>query len=193
MFSVRASCRSALLSAVVPPGGVAPGVAVGPSTQGGVQALRRSPSMEPSLDDSPSKVPKSWSFGERSRTRQAFRIRGAASRQNSEGEAGWPQTAVHRVATRGRQIIPVTFCRLTHWKGYRKIFIYWASDGGIMCVHFSTSYFYYISSIYKLQCSKLNIENSFYFDIPLPSVNMSVCILVKYLTWTWTFCSELNI
>ncbi|XP_043978088.1 potassium voltage-gated channel subfamily KQT member 2 isoform X1 [Gambusia affinis] len=69
---------------VVPPGGVAPGVAVGPSTQGGVQALRRSPSMEPSLDDSPSKVPKSWSFGERSRTRQAFRIRGAASRQNSE-------------------------------------------------------------------------------------------------------------
>ncbi|XP_014869951.1 potassium voltage-gated channel subfamily KQT member 2, partial [Poecilia latipinna] len=69
---------------VVPPGSVAPGVAVGPSTPGGVQALRRSPSMEPSLDDSPSKVPKSWSFGERSRTRQAFRIRGAASRQNSE-------------------------------------------------------------------------------------------------------------
>uniref|UniRef100_A0A3P9PMU5 Potassium voltage-gated channel subfamily KQT member 2 n=1 Tax=Poecilia reticulata TaxID=8081 RepID=A0A3P9PMU5_POERE len=57
---------------------------MGPSTPGGVQALRRSPSMEPSLDDSPSKVPKSWSFGERSRTRQAFRIRGAASRQNSE-------------------------------------------------------------------------------------------------------------
>ncbi|XP_062271166.1 LOW QUALITY PROTEIN: potassium voltage-gated channel subfamily KQT member 2-like [Scomber scombrus] len=49
-----------------------------------VQALRRSPSMEPSLEESPSKVPKSWSFGERSRTRQAFRIRGAASRQNSE-------------------------------------------------------------------------------------------------------------
>ncbi|XP_078139679.1 potassium voltage-gated channel subfamily KQT member 2 isoform X7 [Centroberyx gerrardi] len=47
-------------------------------------ALRRSPSAEPSLEDSPSKVPKSWSFGERSRTRQAFRIRGAASRQNSE-------------------------------------------------------------------------------------------------------------
>uniref|UniRef100_UPI0037E7008C potassium voltage-gated channel subfamily KQT member 2 isoform X2 n=1 Tax=Semicossyphus pulcher TaxID=241346 RepID=UPI0037E7008C len=51
---------------------------------GGNQAIRRSPSMEPSLEDSPSKVPKSWSFGERSRTRQAFRIRGAASRQNSE-------------------------------------------------------------------------------------------------------------
>ncbi|XP_036007598.1 potassium voltage-gated channel subfamily KQT member 2 isoform X1 [Fundulus heteroclitus] len=69
---------------VVPPGSVGPGVGVGPGTPGGVQALRRSPSMEPSLDESPSKVPKSWSFGERSRTRQAFRIRGAASRQNSE-------------------------------------------------------------------------------------------------------------
>uniref|UniRef100_A0A4W6FKE9 Potassium voltage-gated channel subfamily Q member 2 n=1 Tax=Lates calcarifer TaxID=8187 RepID=A0A4W6FKE9_LATCA len=54
-----------------------------------VQALRRSPSMEPNLEESPSKVPKSWSFGERSRTRQAFRIRGAASRQNSE-EASLP-------------------------------------------------------------------------------------------------------
>uniref|UniRef100_A0A3B3ZU20 Uncharacterized protein n=1 Tax=Periophthalmus magnuspinnatus TaxID=409849 RepID=A0A3B3ZU20_9GOBI len=43
----------------------------------------------PQHDDSPSKVPKSWSFGERSRTRQAFRIRGAASRQNSE-EASLP-------------------------------------------------------------------------------------------------------
>uniref|UniRef100_A0A3Q1HWP9 Potassium voltage-gated channel, KQT-like subfamily, member 2b n=1 Tax=Acanthochromis polyacanthus TaxID=80966 RepID=A0A3Q1HWP9_9TELE len=67
--------------------GVSPGPGVGPGVPGGpagVQALRRSPSMEPSLDESPSKVPKSWSFGERSRTRQAFRIRGAASRQNSE-------------------------------------------------------------------------------------------------------------
>ncbi|XP_035517730.1 potassium voltage-gated channel subfamily KQT member 2-like [Morone saxatilis] len=64
--------------------GVAPGVPGGPGGLGSVQALRRSPSMEPSLEDSPSKVPKSWSFGERSRTRQAFRIRGAASRQNSE-------------------------------------------------------------------------------------------------------------
>ncbi|KAG7226643.1 hypothetical protein INR49_001813, partial [Caranx melampygus] len=66
---------------VGPSPGVAPGVPGGP---GGVQALRRSPSLEPNLEDSPSKVPKSWSFGERSRTRQAFRIRGAASRQNSE-------------------------------------------------------------------------------------------------------------
>ncbi|CAJ1051210.1 potassium voltage-gated channel subfamily KQT member 2-like isoform X1 [Xyrichtys novacula] len=74
---------------VVPAGtpsvGPSPGVGSGvPGTMGGVQALRRSPSMEPSLEDSPSKVPKSWSFGERSRTRQAFKIRGAASRQNSE-------------------------------------------------------------------------------------------------------------
>ncbi|XP_073325224.1 potassium voltage-gated channel subfamily KQT member 2 isoform X2 [Pagrus major] len=64
--------------------GVGPGVPGGPGGLGNVQALRRSPSMEPSLEDSPSKVPKSWSFGERSRTRQAFKIRGAASRQNSE-------------------------------------------------------------------------------------------------------------
>ncbi|XP_051804731.1 potassium voltage-gated channel subfamily KQT member 2-like [Acanthochromis polyacanthus] len=72
--------------------GVSPGPGVGPGVPGGpagVQALRRSPSMEPSLEESPSKVPKSWSFGERSRTRQAFRIRGAASRQNSE-EASLP-------------------------------------------------------------------------------------------------------
>ncbi|XP_061147038.1 potassium voltage-gated channel subfamily KQT member 2 [Syngnathus typhle] len=65
-----------------PQHGVAPGVA--PGVPAGVQALRRSPSIEPGLEDSPSKVPKSWSFGERSRTRQAFRIRGVASRQNSE-------------------------------------------------------------------------------------------------------------
>ncbi|XP_029283823.1 potassium voltage-gated channel subfamily KQT member 2 isoform X2 [Cottoperca gobio] len=60
------------------------GAGVIPGALGSVQALRRSPSMEPSLEESPSKVPKSWSFGERSRNRQAFRIRGAASRQNSE-------------------------------------------------------------------------------------------------------------
>lgn len=51
------------------------------------QTVRRSPSADQSLDDSPSKVPKSWSFGDRSRARQAFRIKGAASRQNSEGES----------------------------------------------------------------------------------------------------------
>ncbi|XP_055364834.1 potassium voltage-gated channel subfamily KQT member 2 isoform X3 [Betta splendens] len=74
--------------------GVTPGVSaspsLGPGVPGGpVQALRRSPSIDPNLEESPSKVPKSWSFGERSRTRQAFRIRGAASRQNSE-EASLP-------------------------------------------------------------------------------------------------------
>lgn len=50
--------------------------------------VRRSPSADQSLEDSPSKVPKSWSFGDRSRARQAFRIKGAASRQNSEGGSG---------------------------------------------------------------------------------------------------------
>ncbi|XP_037357129.1 potassium voltage-gated channel subfamily KQT member 2 isoform X1 [Talpa occidentalis] len=53
------------------------------------QAVRRSPSADQSLEDSPSKVPKSWSFGDRSRARQAFRVKGAASRQNSE-EASLP-------------------------------------------------------------------------------------------------------
>ncbi|XP_061217540.1 potassium voltage-gated channel subfamily KQT member 2 isoform X12 [Neopsephotus bourkii] len=48
------------------------------------QGMRRSPSADQSIEDSPSKVPKSWSFGDRSRARQAFRIKGAASRQNSE-------------------------------------------------------------------------------------------------------------
>lgn len=54
------------------------------------QTVRRSPSADQSLDDSPSKVPKSWSFGDRSRARQAFRIKGAASRQNSEGGSAPP-------------------------------------------------------------------------------------------------------
>ncbi|KAM5305794.1 potassium voltage-gated channel subfamily KQT member 2 isoform 5-T5 [Glossophaga mutica] len=49
------------------------------------QPARRSPSADQSLEDSPSKVPKSWSFGDRGRARQAFRVKGAASRQNSEG------------------------------------------------------------------------------------------------------------
>ncbi|XP_048877865.1 potassium voltage-gated channel subfamily KQT member 2 isoform X5 [Brienomyrus brachyistius] len=53
------------------------------------QSRCRSPSADNSMEDSPGKVPKSWSFGDRSRTRQAFRIKGAASRQNSE-EASLP-------------------------------------------------------------------------------------------------------
>ncbi|KAK5934722.1 hypothetical protein CgunFtcFv8_015091 [Champsocephalus gunnari] len=65
------------------PGGPGAGPG-GAGAVGSVQALRRSPSSELNLEESPSKVPKSWSFGERSRTRAAFRIRGAASRQNSE-------------------------------------------------------------------------------------------------------------
>ncbi|XP_019911463.1 potassium voltage-gated channel subfamily KQT member 2 isoform X4 [Esox lucius] len=56
----------------------------GPGVQAQGQPIRRSPSGDNSNEDSPSKVPKSWSFGERSRARQAFRIKGAASRQNSE-------------------------------------------------------------------------------------------------------------
>ncbi|XP_063152997.1 potassium voltage-gated channel subfamily KQT member 2 isoform X5 [Candoia aspera] len=51
--------------------------------------VRRSPSADQSMEDSPSKVPKSWSFGDQSRPRQAFRIKGATSRQNSE-EASLP-------------------------------------------------------------------------------------------------------
>uniref|UniRef100_A0A8C8FGS2 Potassium voltage-gated channel subfamily KQT member 2-like n=1 Tax=Oncorhynchus tshawytscha TaxID=74940 RepID=A0A8C8FGS2_ONCTS len=61
----------------------------GQGGQGQGQPIRRSPSGDNSNEDSPSKVPKSWSFGERSRARQAFRIKGAASRQNSE-EASLP-------------------------------------------------------------------------------------------------------
>lgn len=57
------------------------------------QTVRRSPSADQSLDDSPSKVPKSWSFGDRNRARQAFRIKGAASRQNSEGQRHLPKAA----------------------------------------------------------------------------------------------------
>ncbi|XP_051997673.1 potassium voltage-gated channel subfamily KQT member 2-like isoform X2 [Xyrauchen texanus] len=55
----------------------------GKSSPQGQQPLRRSPSAN-SIEDSPSKVPKSLSFGDRGRARQAFRFKGAASRQNSE-------------------------------------------------------------------------------------------------------------
>ncbi|CAL8336798.1 unnamed protein product [Merluccius merluccius] len=58
----------------------------GTPIQAGPQTPRRSPSRDQISEESPSKVPKSWS-------RQAFKIRGLASRQNSEeasltGEAG---------------------------------------------------------------------------------------------------------
>ncbi|KAF5905682.1 potassium voltage-gated channel subfamily KQT member 2 isoform X1, partial [Clarias magur] len=55
----------------------------GKSSPQGQQPLRRSPSAD-NIEDSPSKVPKSLSFGDRSRAKQAFRLKGAASRQNSE-------------------------------------------------------------------------------------------------------------
>uniref|UniRef100_A0AAZ3PG79 Uncharacterized protein n=1 Tax=Oncorhynchus tshawytscha TaxID=74940 RepID=A0AAZ3PG79_ONCTS len=61
----------------------------GQGSQGQGQPVHRSPSADNSNEDSPNKVPKSWSFGERSRARQAFRMKGAASRQNSE-EASLP-------------------------------------------------------------------------------------------------------
>ncbi|XP_077053769.1 potassium voltage-gated channel subfamily KQT member 2-like isoform X1 [Siphateles boraxobius] len=55
----------------------------GKNSPQGQQPPRRSPSAN-SIEDSPSKVPKSLSFGQSSRARQAFRFKGAASRQNSE-------------------------------------------------------------------------------------------------------------
>ncbi|XP_036862388.1 potassium voltage-gated channel subfamily KQT member 2 isoform X8 [Manis javanica] len=58
------------------------------------QTVRRSPSADRSLEESPSKVPKSWSFGDRSRARQAFRIKGAASRQNSEAVSLHPEASL---------------------------------------------------------------------------------------------------
>ncbi|XP_048873726.1 potassium voltage-gated channel subfamily KQT member 2-like isoform X11 [Brienomyrus brachyistius] len=51
--------------------------------------VRRSPSADQSMEDSPDKVPKSWSFTDRNRARQAFRLKGSGSRQNSE-EASLP-------------------------------------------------------------------------------------------------------
>ncbi|KAI7807233.1 potassium voltage-gated channel subfamily KQT member 2 isoform X1 [Triplophysa rosa] len=56
----------------------------GKNSPQGQQPVRRSPSADNSIEDSPSKVPKSLSFCDRSRARQAFRFKGAASRQNSE-------------------------------------------------------------------------------------------------------------
>nr|XP_005993541.1 PREDICTED: potassium voltage-gated channel subfamily KQT member 2 [Latimeria chalumnae] len=53
------------------------------------QGIRQSPSADNSIEDSPNKVPKSWSFTDRNRARQAFKIKGATSRQNSE-EASLP-------------------------------------------------------------------------------------------------------
>uniref|UniRef100_A0A1B8XXA7 Potassium voltage-gated channel subfamily KQT member 2 n=1 Tax=Xenopus tropicalis TaxID=8364 RepID=A0A1B8XXA7_XENTR len=76
-FSQKVSLKERVFSS---PRGVATKGKGSPQSQG----MRRSPSADQSLEESPSKVPKSWSFGDRSRTRQAFRIKGSASRQNSE-------------------------------------------------------------------------------------------------------------
>ncbi|KAG2463509.1 PREX1 protein, partial [Polypterus senegalus] len=81
MYSQKVSLKERVFSS--PRNSAAKGKA---SPQG--QGIRRSPSADNSIEESPSKVPKSWSFGDRNRARQAFRIKGAASRQNSEG---WPQ------------------------------------------------------------------------------------------------------
>ncbi|KAG5838053.1 hypothetical protein ANANG_G00219710 [Anguilla anguilla] len=59
------------------------------SPQGPGQGMHRTPSAENIMEESPSKVPKSWSFTERNRARQAFRMKGSTSRQNSE-EASLP-------------------------------------------------------------------------------------------------------
>ncbi|XP_072371443.1 potassium voltage-gated channel subfamily KQT member 2 isoform X1 [Scyliorhinus torazame] len=66
----------------------------GPSAKGKgspQSSLRRSPSADNSLEDSPDKVQKSWSFTERTRFRHAFRLKGAGSRQNSEDHSSLPE------------------------------------------------------------------------------------------------------
>ncbi|KAM6979861.1 potassium voltage-gated channel subfamily KQT member 2 [Aplochiton taeniatus] len=67
-----------------PQGPSGPPTGQGSAGQGSAGQGQGQPSGDNSMENSPSKVPKSWSFGERSRARSAFRIRGAASRQNSE-------------------------------------------------------------------------------------------------------------
>ncbi|KAG9331189.1 hypothetical protein JZ751_019903 [Albula glossodonta] len=56
------------------------------SPQGPGQGLRGSPTAEHGLEQSPEKVPPSWSLSERNRerARQAFRTKASTSRQNSE-------------------------------------------------------------------------------------------------------------
>ncbi|MBN3294044.1 KCNQ2 protein, partial [Polypterus senegalus] len=70
-FSQKVSLKERVFSS--PRNSAAKGKA---SPQG--QGIRRSPSADNSIEESPSKVPKSWSFGDRNRARQAFRIKGAA-------------------------------------------------------------------------------------------------------------------
>ncbi|XP_059508691.1 potassium voltage-gated channel subfamily KQT member 2 isoform X1 [Stegostoma tigrinum] len=53
--------------------------------------VRRSPSAEQNIEDSPDKVQKSWSFTDRTRFRTTFRLKGAGSRQNSEDHSSLPE------------------------------------------------------------------------------------------------------
>ncbi|KAF3855587.1 hypothetical protein F7725_016310 [Dissostichus mawsoni] len=61
------------------------GPGVVPGVLGSVQALRRSPSSELNLEESPSKVPKSWSFGE-----LLIEMQDEEFRQKSPPDAGLP-------------------------------------------------------------------------------------------------------
>uniref|UniRef100_UPI00398F7D20 potassium voltage-gated channel subfamily KQT member 2 n=1 Tax=Pristiophorus japonicus TaxID=55135 RepID=UPI00398F7D20 len=66
----------------------------GPSAKGKgspQSSIRRSPSANNSIEGSPDKVQKSWSFTDRARFRQAFRLKGAGSRQNSEDHSSLPE------------------------------------------------------------------------------------------------------
>ncbi|XP_078063773.1 potassium voltage-gated channel subfamily KQT member 2-like [Mustelus asterias] len=54
-------------------------------------SIRRSPSADNSIEESPDKVQKSWSFTDRTRFRHAFRLKGAGSRQNSEDHSSLPE------------------------------------------------------------------------------------------------------
>ncbi|XP_043566856.1 potassium voltage-gated channel subfamily KQT member 2-like isoform X2 [Chiloscyllium plagiosum] len=66
----------------------------GPSSKGKgspQSTVRRSPSTEQAIEDSPDKVHKSWSFTDRTRFRHTFRLKGAGSRQNSEDHSSLPE------------------------------------------------------------------------------------------------------
>ncbi|XP_032898036.1 potassium voltage-gated channel subfamily KQT member 2 isoform X2 [Amblyraja radiata] len=55
--------------------------------------VRRSPSAD-HIDESPDKVQKTWSFTDRSRFRHAFRLKGAASRHNSDDQGSLPDELI---------------------------------------------------------------------------------------------------
>lgn len=55
--------------------------------------VRRSPSAD-HINESPDKVQKTWSFTDRSRFRHAFRLKGAASRHNSDDQGSLPDELI---------------------------------------------------------------------------------------------------